>query len=112
MCAAACAKFELENKCAPSEDDVPALQQLSTGIAAEAGIPSDAAAAALDMGLLTDYVTYDDDMPAVNAIVGGVLANEVLKAVSYSGAPIKNMFFFSAHDGAGMVEDLSPASEL
>ena len=88
------------------------LQQLSAGIAAEAGIPAATAAAALDLGMLTDYVTYDEEMPAVNAVVGGVLANEVLKAVSYSGAPLKNMFFFSAHDGAGTVEDLSPASEL
>ena len=91
---------------------MPELLKLSKGIAAEAGIPSETAAAALDVGVLTDYVTYAEDMPAVNAVVGGVLANEVLKAVSYSGAPIKNMFFFSAHDGAGMVEDLSPASEL
>ena len=81
------------------------------GIAAEAGIPPAAAAAALDLGMLTDYVVYSQDMPAVNAVVGGVLANEVLKAVSYSGAPLKNMFFFSAHDGAGIVEDLSPVTD-
>jgi hypothetical protein len=44
----------------------------------------------------------------VNAIVGGVLANEVLKAVSGREEPLDNMFMYSMADGAGIVERLAP----
>lgn len=40
----------------------------------------------------------------VNAVLGGVLANEVLKAVSRRGEPVNNLFLFCLTDGAGAVE--------
>ena len=107
---AACALFELAHKRAPMPEDVPALRQQCVKTAAESGIPEATAAAALDAGLLADYLGMSEEMPPVNAVVGGVLANEVLKAVSSSGAPLKNVFFFDAHDGSGVVEDLAQDS--
>ena len=104
---AACALFELQHKRRPTPEDTAALRQLSVKAAAESGTPEAAAAAALDAGLLADYVAMSAEMPAVNAVVGGVLANEVLKAVSFSGEPLQNVFFFDAHDGTGMVEKLA-----
>lgn len=54
----------------------------------------------------------------VCAIVGGVLAQEIIKAVSQKDLPHNNFFFFSTLDGAGVVEcighwiDCSAASFL
>jgi len=39
------------------------------------------------------------------AVVGAVAANAALRAVSRSGAPLRNVFFFSCADGRGLVED-------
>jgi len=45
-------------------------------------------------------------IPAIAAIVGGVLAQEVLKAVTRRGAPSVNAFFFDVASGQGYVHDL------
>ena len=45
-----------------------------------------------------------DEMPAISAIVGGILANDVLKAVSKKGEPIRNLFMYSLADGVGSIE--------
>jgi ubiquitin-like 1-activating enzyme E1 A len=45
-----------------------------------------------------------EEMPAINAVVGGIVANEVLKATSGKGEPIRNFFLFSLTDGAGFVQ--------
>lgn len=39
------------------------------------------------------------------ATVGAVAANAALRAVSRSGAPLRNVFFYSCADGRGLVED-------
>lgn len=43
-------------------------------------------------------------MPAVNAVVGGILANDLLKALSAKGEPLRNLFLYSISDGVGSVE--------
>ena len=40
-------------------------------------------------------------MPAIDAIVGGILGQEILKAVSEKGAPCVNFFVFDAASGCG-----------
>ncbi|XP_011624876.1 SUMO-activating enzyme subunit 1B-1 isoform X2 [Amborella trichopoda] len=45
--------------------------------------------------------------PPVCAIVGGILGQEVIKALSGKGNPLKNFFFFDAKDGKGIIEDIS-----
>ena len=47
------------------------------------------------------------EIPAINAIVGGVLAQEVLKAVSHKGAPCANFFVFDCVSGQGVQQRLS-----
>lgn len=49
------------------------------------------------------------ELPPVSAVLGGVLANELLKAVSHNGEPINNCFFFSLADNVGLVETLGAA---
>ncbi|XP_042503399.1 SUMO-activating enzyme subunit 1B-1-like isoform X1 [Macadamia integrifolia] len=47
------------------------------------------------------------EYPPVCAIVGGILGQEVIKAISGKGDPLKNFFFFDAMDGKGIIEDIS-----
>ncbi|KAH9315128.1 hypothetical protein KI387_023755 [Taxus chinensis] len=47
------------------------------------------------------------ELPPVCAIVGGILGQEVIKAMSCKGDPLKNFFFFDVMDGKGIIEDIS-----
>lgn len=62
--------------------------------------------------LLERLVSGIQEFPPVCAIVGGILGQEVIKAISGKGEPLKNFFFFDAMDGKGIIEDISnPTSE-
>lgn len=58
------------------------------------------------MQVLEELVTGDAELPPVNAVLGGVLANEILKVVSHRGEPVNNCFFFSLMDNVGQIETL------
>ena len=52
----------------------------------------------------------DAELAPVCAIVGGVVASEVIKIISGKGAPINNAFFFDALDTSeGIVQRLGPS---
>ncbi|KAK4264532.1 hypothetical protein QN277_025694 [Acacia crassicarpa] len=57
--------------------------------------------------LLERLVTNTTEFPPVCAIIGGILGQEVIKAISGKGDPLKNFFFFDAMDGKGVMEDIS-----
>jgi ubiquitin-like 1-activating enzyme E1 A len=44
------------------------------------------------------------ELAPVCAVCGGVVANNVIRALSHSGAPLHNLFMYSLHDGRGVVE--------
>ena len=47
------------------------------------------------------------EMSPASAVLGGVLAQEIIKAVSHKDLPIRNFFFFNgATDRAGLVESI------
>eukprot|EP00252_Welwitschia_mirabilis_P008825 TRINITY_DN2102_c0_g3_i1.p1 TRINITY_DN2102_c0_g3~~TRINITY_DN2102_c0_g3_i1.p1 ORF type:complete len:329 (-),score=85.45 TRINITY_DN2102_c0_g3_i1:117-1070(-) len=46
------------------------------------------------------------ELPPVCAIIGGILGQEVIKAMSGKGDPLKNFFFFDVMDGKGIIEDI------
>uniref|UniRef100_A0A8C6LFD1 SUMO1 activating enzyme subunit 1 n=1 Tax=Nothobranchius furzeri TaxID=105023 RepID=A0A8C6LFD1_NOTFU len=48
------------------------------------------------------------EMSPVCAVVGGVLGQEVVKALSQRDAPHRNFFFFDARKGNGMVDFFGP----
>lgn len=100
--AAACAKFEQQQERFPTAEDADALAALAAGVCNEAGIDP----AALPGDQLAAYAASEADMPAINAVVGGVVANEVIKAVGRKGEPaVNNFFLFSLADGGqGSVE--------
>ncbi|KAJ7945682.1 SUMO-activating enzyme subunit 1B [Quillaja saponaria] len=60
--------------------------------------------------LLERLVTNTSEFPPVCAIIGGILGQEVIKAISGKGDPLKNFFFFDALDGKGIIEDISSDS--
>ena len=66
----------------------------------------------LDRETLQDYLESPEEMAPVNSIVGGVLANEVLKAISGKGDPFDNLFLYSMSTGAGIVEKLACAVKV
>ncbi|XP_042458355.1 SUMO-activating enzyme subunit 1B-1-like [Zingiber officinale] len=45
--------------------------------------------------------------PPICAILGGILGQEVIKAISGKGDPLKNFFYFDTADGKGVIEDIS-----
>lgn len=50
------------------------------------------------------------EYPPVCAILGGILGQEVIKAVSGKGDPLKNFFYYDVADGKGVIEDISSPS--
>ncbi|KAG7546270.1 THIF-type NAD/FAD binding fold [Arabidopsis suecica] len=57
--------------------------------------------------LLERLITGTTEFPPACAIVGGILAQEVIKAVSGKGDPLKNFFYYDGEDGKGVMEDIS-----
>ncbi|KAH0863345.1 hypothetical protein HID58_080556 [Brassica napus] len=56
--------------------------------------------------LLERLISGTIEFPPACAIVGGILAQEVIKAVSGKGDPVKNFFYYDAQDGKGVMEDI------
>lgn len=103
---AAAARYEQQHGRFPAAADAHALRDAWAAEAAAAGVPADA----LPGEQLDAYSAAPGDMPAINAVVGGVLANELIKALGGKGEPINNFFLFSLAEGSGMVERMGAAS--
>ncbi|PON95747.1 Ubiquitin-activating enzyme E [Trema orientale] len=89
-----------------SADDLPCVLKLKKELCEsqslnESHIPD---------GLLERLVTNGREFPPVCAIIGGILGQEVIKAISGKGDPLKNFFFFDAMDGKGVIEDVSSSN--
>ncbi len=119
MCGTAvCADFEMEKGLFPREQDLPELEsrarQLAAAVREETTSNANDGASLRDAisedvmpaEVLREYVLGTSELPPVNAVVGGVLANEVLKSFSKKGEPINNFFFFSLADNVGLIESL------
>ncbi|KAJ8772301.1 hypothetical protein K2173_027478 [Erythroxylum novogranatense] len=57
--------------------------------------------------VLERLLTGAREFPPVCAIIGGILGQEVIKAISGKGDPLKNFFFFDAMEGKGIIEDIA-----
>lgn len=58
----------------------------------------------LDKDTFCSYLMASTEMPPVNAVVGGVLGNEIVKVVGKGAEPLCNFFFYSIRDGKGSIE--------
>ncbi|KAL4647424.1 SUMO-activating enzyme subunit 1 isoform X2 [Arapaima gigas] len=81
-------------------DDAPLLQQIRDDVLEAQGLSSE---------LIPDhFVSYCfSEMAPVCAVVGGVLGQEIVKALSQRDAPHRNFFFFDGLKGSGVVDYLS-----
>uniref|UniRef100_A0A6J0T687 SUMO-activating enzyme subunit 1 n=1 Tax=Pogona vitticeps TaxID=103695 RepID=A0A6J0T687_9SAUR len=85
-------------------EDAERLLQLRTEVLGSLGV-------AVDL-LPDDFASYCfSEMAPVCAVVGGVLSQEVVKALSQRDSPLNNFFFFNGMKGSGIVESLAPTSE-
>jgi hypothetical protein len=118
---------ELDDKAAPPPPPTAAAVERALREGALGGSPAgpDLLAAAVD--LARAYVGQaerksgggEEDVVAsvmreyapAAAAVGAVAANAALRAVSRSGAPLRNAFFYSCADGRGLVEDQPALAE-
>ena len=98
---AACKKVEEQTGSKLQPADLPKLQQqLSTLQAAH----KTTAKFKILPALVQEFAEGTYEMPAVNAVLGGVLANEMLKAVSSKGTPVLNFFLYSLTDAQGVIQ--------
>ena len=104
--AAVISRFEQQHGRCVTAADAEQLLTLRQHVCGEAGV---------EPGLLPDkmlqaYAEEEEDMPAINAIVGGELGNELIKAVGGRNEPVNNFFLFSlAEGGEGFVERMGSA---
>lgn len=83
------------------EEDSEALKQIRDDVLE---------ALSVSPGLLNDEFTSFcfSELSPVCAVVGGVLGQEVVKALSQRDAPHRNFFFFDARKGNGVVDYFGP----
>ena len=96
---AACAAFEQTHKRQAVAADFSAVKQIVDKHIAQA----QACKVQVPDAFIEEFLCAEP-LPAVNAICGGILANELLKAVSHKGEPVNNFFFLSLSDSAGIVQ--------
>ena len=111
--ATACAAFEKTRGKPPSgKDDLAAMIAEIPALELQNGLKPGwmKSEALVEYAGGADARVSDDgivaESPAVAAVAGGVLAQEMLRAVTKVGEPVRNAFFFSAADGQGTVENL------
>lgn len=84
-----------------SADDGQLLKQIRNDVLEAMGLSGDL--------LSDDFISYCfSEMSPVCAVVGGVLGQEVVKALSQRDAPHRNFFFFDGRKGNGVVDYFGP----
>lgn len=100
-------EFEQANERTPgqvSSDDLTAALDLRKRLCELQGVPESWISEKL-LDKLLDAGTRE--LPPVCAIMGGILGQELLKAMSGKGEPLKNFFYFDPSEGKGIIEDIS-----
>lgn len=93
------AQFEVEQNRRVNEEDYEKLRQLRDRLCSDEGPVK----AQLCDEMVEDYLATSQEFAPINAIVGGVLAQEALKAISGKGEPLNNFFFYELDTGEGRV---------
>ncbi|KAI8088645.1 SUMO-activating enzyme subunit 1 [Halteromyces radiatus] len=96
-------KYQLKNGRYPNDLDVDKLIKEKDIWLQALGIND---GSVLDDSLLKELGLYQTELVPVAAIVGGVLAQEVIKVLSAKELPVQNWFFYNGIDGSGMIHQL------
>jgi ubiquitin-like 1-activating enzyme E1 A len=95
---AVCAALEAQLQRPLTADDLPAAQQQLQDLA------SSSTQLAAAQQLLAAHLSGAAEFAPVCAVLGGIIANNVVAAVSGSGAPLNNKLYYSLLDGRAIVE--------
>ncbi|KAI8887072.1 hypothetical protein K501DRAFT_308112 [Backusella circina FSU 941] len=97
-------RFQKENGRSPTEKDIGILNDLKTRYTKELGIPNDYP---FNDELLSDLADkLDTEIAPVSAILGGILAQEIIKVLAANDAPLKNWYFYNGIDNSGIIQQL------
>jgi len=89
-----------------------ALHAHRTRLLGSAGSNAEAAKVLVSNAYLADVATAASaELSPVSAIVGGMVASEVIKVISGKETPINNAFFFNGETSDGIVQRLGPSFE-
>ena len=102
-------EWEKKNGRAPGPGDLAGLQALASSLVqaeagGKAGVHNTPRADLLETWVC--LAGASSELAPVASVVGGLVANNVIRAISGVNCPIKNMLFFSVFDNHGMVEDM------
>ncbi|KAI8094017.1 hypothetical protein BDF21DRAFT_448309 [Thamnidium elegans] len=94
-------KFQKDNDRSPTKDDTDALIFTKAKYLKNMGI---ADANILNDSFISDLsCLWDTEITSIAAIVGGILAQDILRTLSENELPIKNWFYFDGTEGSGSV---------
>ncbi|KAG0172262.1 SUMO-activating enzyme subunit 1 [Apophysomyces sp. BC1034] len=97
-------KFQQEHKRVPTEQDADLLKQNKADYLQQMGVSDPDI---LDDALVTDLARlFDTELAPIAAVVGGVLAQEIIRALSAKEFPIQNWFFYNGLDGSGVTQKI------
>jgi len=88
---------------ATREGDLKLLESLADSVASKFGLPEGKMSKDLPPMLFTE-------LSPVAAIVGGILAQEIIKVISNKDEPHRNFFLYNPLESAGIVEDVGAAA--
>jgi ubiquitin-like 1-activating enzyme E1 A len=60
-----------------------------------------------DSEVLREWLLSDPVLPPVAAIVGGFMANDVVRSISHVGIPMHNVLFFNVSDNVAQIHNLT-----
>ncbi|XP_024518819.1 SUMO-activating enzyme subunit 1B-1 [Selaginella moellendorffii] len=84
-------------------ENLPELLALRTQMCSKQGVADSLIPESLLAGLAGADGT---EFPPVSAILGGILGQEVVKALSGKGDPLRSFFYFDTDDGKGIIEEI------
>ncbi|CAO3628035.1 unnamed protein product [Cunninghamella echinulata] len=96
-------KYQLKNGRYPNELDIEGLLKEKDIWLQAIGINDPSV---LNDDLLNGLSLYQTELVPISAIVGGVLAQEIIKVLSAKELPVQNWFYYNGYDGTGLIHQL------
>ncbi|CAO3619119.1 unnamed protein product [Cunninghamella blakesleeana] len=96
-------KYQLKNKVHPDKLDIAELLKVKDSLLQDIGITD---CSVLSDDLLRGLRLYQTELVPISAIIGGVLAQEIIKVLSAKELPIQNWFYYNGYDGTGLIHQL------
>jgi ubiquitin-like 1-activating enzyme E1 A len=86
-----------------SMSDFAEIDALGKSMSEEQGLK----AGSWDGEILRNWLEADPVLPPVAAVVGGFMANDVVRSISHVGVPMHNVLFFNVSDNVAQIHNLT-----